>query len=142
MRLSAIYSITEKYFMRETTREWVHVAEEDYSAIVQLFVNGKNPPYGVVCFHCQQCVEKYLKAFLTEQEIDFPRTHWLSILLQLMLPIKPEWNIHEDALNVLSNFATETRYPGEFQINRKVTQNAVVIAEEIREIIRVELDIR
>ncbi|MBI4848150.1 MAG: HEPN domain-containing protein [Nitrospirae bacterium] len=28
-----------------------------------------------MCFHCQQCIEKYLKAFLIYNESEPPRTH-------------------------------------------------------------------
>ncbi len=80
--------------MKELTLERDRYAEDDYSAVEQLFITGKNPPYGIVCFHAQQCVEKYLKAFLTEHDLSFERTHNLTILLDLLLPLKGEWNIH------------------------------------------------
>ena len=35
----------------------------------------KSPNYDGVCFHAQQCIEKYLKAKLVEADIDFPKTH-------------------------------------------------------------------
>ena len=125
--------------MKELTREWTRFAEEDYSAVVQLFIEGKNPPYGIVCFHCQQCVEKYMKAFLTEHGIEFEKTHRLTPLLDLCLPIHPEWDLHRDALKVLTNFAVISRYPYEVEVNRKITQNAVDIAIEMREIVRTAL---
>mgnify|MGYP000307964815 CR=1 FL=1 len=34
-----------------------------------------------ICFHAQQAVEKYLKAFLILHDIDFPRTHDVDYLL-------------------------------------------------------------
>jgi HEPN domain-containing protein len=35
-----------------------------------------------VCFHCQQAVEKYLKAFLKELGVAVPRIHDLLIAAQ------------------------------------------------------------
>jgi len=35
----------------------------------------ENCPYDTICFHAQQCVEKYLKALLTSTHTDFPKTH-------------------------------------------------------------------
>ena len=125
--------------MNDITREWVRKAEEDYSVIEQLFLLGKNPPLGVICFHAQQCIEKYLKALLIEHEIGFPRTHSLVVLIDLILPIKPDWTLHRDALGVLTNYAIVSRYPFEEEIDRKTTQNAVDITLHMRDIIRTEL---
>jgi len=129
--------------MTEQTREWVKYAEADYIAVERLFVNGSHPPYGIICFHCQQCIEKYIKAYLTEHDIEFPRTHWLTSLLDHVIPLKPEWDIHRNPLTILTNFAAETRYPGEgMPMSRKITQNAIEITQEIRTIIRTELNIK
>jgi HEPN domain-containing protein len=65
-----------------------------------------------ICFFSQQCVEKYLKARLTEAGIAFPRTHELSILLRLCLPIEPRWARFDRPLAVMTQFAVLLRYPG------------------------------
>ncbi|MEM2110131.1 MAG: HEPN domain-containing protein [Candidatus Odinarchaeota archaeon] len=36
-----------------------------------------------ICFHCQQFVEKMLKAFLTLKKVDFGKTHNIEYLLKL-----------------------------------------------------------
>lgn len=41
----------------------------------------KAPNYDAVCFHSQQCVEKYLKALLQEYNIAFGKIHDLPVLL-------------------------------------------------------------
>ena len=46
------------------------------------------------CFFCRQCVEKYLKARLTEAGLAFPRTHDLLQLLNLCLQSEPLWSIY------------------------------------------------
>ena len=40
-------------------------------------------PFDTVCFHAQQCAEKYLKGWLVYHDVDFPRTHDLVVLLRL-----------------------------------------------------------
>lgn len=125
--------------MTDITLEWIRKAEEDYSTIEQLFIEGKRPPLSVVCFHSQQCVEKYIKAFLIEANIPFEKIHNLVILIDQAIPLKPEWSIHRDALGVLTNYAVLSRYPDEFNFDRKTTQNAVDIAIEMRETIRAAL---
>ena len=57
--------------------EWVAKAEEDFLAASAL-----NPAQlaGIVCFHCQQSIEKYLKAALVRSGAPVPRTHNLVVL--------------------------------------------------------------
>jgi HEPN domain-containing protein len=55
-------------------RDWVVKAEEDF--ILARVSARKKPPlaYGI-CFHAQQCAEKYLKAILVAKQQTFPKTH-------------------------------------------------------------------
>ena len=73
----------------------------------------KRPNYDAVCFHSQQCVEKYLKAILQENDIAFGKTHNLVILFELLLPLEPSWERMRPQLQILNGYAVEVRYPGE-----------------------------
>lgn len=73
-------------------RQWVLKAESDlYNASVVLKV-GTDGPLDTVCFHVRQCVEKYVKALLTFEGIDFQRTHdnevarWVRTEVKRRLP--------------------------------------------------------
>ena len=59
--------------MRAATREWVDRAEADFSAAILLRRSRKKHSRDLVCFHLQQCVEKYLKARLEDDGIGFPK---------------------------------------------------------------------
>lgn len=52
--------------MREAAevREWLKKAEEDFAGALHLSRRRKKPLPDLVCFHCQQAAEKFLKAFL------------------------------------------------------------------------------
>jgi HEPN domain-containing protein len=94
-------------------KEWIDKAEGDYkSASVQWDTN--DPVYDDICFHAQQCVEKYLKAWLAEKEMDFPKTHDLEALAKLCLNTLPKISELFDELRFLTAFAVEIRYPGTF----------------------------
>ncbi len=60
--------------MKAATRDWVQKAEHDFLAAVDLGRRRKKPLHDMVCFHCQQAAEKYLKARLEEAAIHFPKT--------------------------------------------------------------------
>jgi HEPN domain-containing protein len=98
--------------MKRLTREWVAKAEQDFAAAEDLARRQKVPLPDSVCFHCQQCVEKYLKARLQETGIPFPKTHSLWTLLDLLLPVEPGWKSFRPALKSLSIYAVDFRYPG------------------------------
>ena len=72
--------------MKPITREWVKKAEDDFTVASQILRRRKDIVPDAACFFCQQCVEKYLKARLTEAGIHFPRIHDLLQLLNLCLP--------------------------------------------------------
>jgi HEPN domain-containing protein len=53
-------------------REWTTKAENDLKTAAHTLKLGSKCPTDTVCFHAQQCVEKYLKAFLVVMGIEFP----------------------------------------------------------------------
>src|SRR6476646_10778388 len=60
--------------MLPMTREWVAKAESDYDGACEALRSRKKSRRDRICFFSQQCVEKYLKARLTEAAVAFPRT--------------------------------------------------------------------
>jgi HEPN domain-containing protein len=67
-----------------TVRQWNEKAEHDIRNAEHTLTLKKNCPFDTVCFHAQQCAEKYLKALLVSRSIPFPKTHDLRILMQLV----------------------------------------------------------
>jgi HEPN domain-containing protein len=61
--------------MKPITGEWITKAEGDFATAQRELKAIDHPNYDAVCFHAQQCAEKYLKAFLQEANIAFPKTH-------------------------------------------------------------------
>jgi len=99
--------------MRVLTQEWVDKAEGDFHTASREARVRKAPNYDAVCFHCQQCAEKYLKAYLQEQGQRFSRVHDLIELLELCLPYDGTFELQRDLLKDLTKYAVEFRYPGE-----------------------------
>jgi len=70
-------------------RAWVQKAEIDLKTAVLVLQAGEEGPAEAGAFHAQQCAEKYLKALLSWEGIDFPKTHDIGQLI-LLLPRKPQ----------------------------------------------------
>ena len=119
------------------TLEWVQKAEGDY-AVAQQVQQAQNPVHDAICFHAQQCIEKYLKAWLQEANIPFPRTHDLKELLGLIVPTLPTWHAWQADFSVLSEHAVDNRYPGKFATTEDTVQ-AMHICNEVRQAVREQL---
>ncbi|NQT94624.1 MAG: HEPN domain-containing protein [Lentisphaerae bacterium] len=75
--------------MKPLSVEWVSKAEGDFAIVEREMRARKNPSYDGVCFHAQQCAEKYLKARLSEAGIHFEKVHDLPALLEQALAAEP-----------------------------------------------------
>jgi HEPN domain-containing protein len=65
-------------------REWALKGENDLKNAAHTLEMGKECPTDTVCFHAQQCVEKYLKALLVLKDINFPKTHNIEDIIALV----------------------------------------------------------
>jgi len=126
--------------MKPLTEEWVVKAEGDFTTAGRELRARKAPNYDAVCFHTQQCVEKYLKAVLQEQEIEFGRTHNLSALLDKITSTYPFLETIRPALHMLNAFAIDFRYPGE-SADKVLAGKAYLLCRDVRQTIRMLLNL-
>ncbi len=129
--------IKEKGDMNPLTLEWIQKAENDYAAVQQLLL-ASNPLHDIICFHVQQCIEKYLKAWLQEANIPFSKTHDLPELLDLIVPTVSIWQTWEPDFKIISTYAVDSRYPGD-TATAENTQHAIRICDEVRQAVRTQL---
>lgn len=101
----------------------------------------KSPNYDAVCFHAQQCAEKYIKALLQEAEIPFGKTHHLIALLELVLGVEQSWELLRPQLQSLNAYSVSVRYPGEVA-DEATAREALRLAKRIRAEARQRLGLR
>ena len=65
-----------------------------------------------VCFHAQQAVEKSLKALLALDDVEYPYTHNLKVLVELVGPRYPTMRELADRIVPLTPYAINGRYGG------------------------------
>ncbi len=120
--------------MKRQTAMWVRKAAEDWVGARSLAVQVP-PLRDLVCFHCQQAAEKYLKALLQESGVYVPKTHDLQALLNLLLPfdasLAPLWK----GMRSLSRHAVEYRYPG-VRATSRAMETALRHTERVRRELR------
>ncbi|MFZ5818480.1 MAG: HEPN domain-containing protein [Chloroflexota bacterium] len=126
--------------MNEIASEWVAKADNDYFSADMLLHTGEVPIIDTACFHCQQCAEKYLKAFLQEHTIRFERTHVLASLLELCALIDKDFNKIADDLDNLEGYAVAIRYPGAV-VPAEMAEHAFESATHVRDFVRAKLGV-
>jgi len=124
--------------MKPLTAEWVQKAEDDFIVAQKMFRARKQPVYDAVCFHAQQCAEKYLKAYLQERNQDIPKVHKLLDLLKLCKEVDPSLEILLPDLKELERFSVNIRYPGA-SADKDEARTALKALQAVREFLRQQL---
>jgi len=114
---------------------WVERSEQNLSVAAGL-VRRKKCPVEIACFLAQQSIEMIMKALLVAHRIDFPKTHDINRLIELM----PEYarpSIDEATRERLMHYAVESRYPDDcIVITVDDAREAVKIARRVRKEVR------
>lgn len=124
--------------MNELVNEWIQKAEGDFNSALREYRARKLPNYDAAGFHAQQCIEKYLKALLQMHNIPFRKIHDLLALMESIITIVPELEMHQELLAYLNQFAITFRYPGE-SANRDQAKRAVKAMKSLAQILRNKL---
>ena len=95
-------------------QQWKEIADSDLNLAVFSAQNMRPVPYAIICFHCQQAVEKYLKWFLVLHDVEPPRIHDLEELEKLCEAIQPEFSTIYEKCTVLSGYAVQISNIGFF----------------------------
>jgi HEPN domain-containing protein len=99
----------------DAVQRWVEKAENDFRNAEYVLTMQHNCPFDTVSYHCQQCAEKYLKAMLIYRNVEFPRTHDLVVLFNLLQQIDP-LNLRLQDVQPLNRYSIEARYPGDWEV--------------------------
>ncbi|PKP60683.1 MAG: DNA-binding protein [Candidatus Altiarchaeales archaeon HGW-Altiarchaeales-1] len=121
--------------MDEYIKKWIIKALEDFKvAKHELSFPDEEVSTGAVCFHCQQVVEKLLKAYLISKNRDFGRTHDLTYLADLCSDYDKDFKKFD--LEELTYYAVEIRYPDEFYIpSIEETRECFEIASKVKDFV-------
>jgi HEPN domain-containing protein len=120
-------------------QQWLNRAHKDLVA-GEVLLKGGFEDYENVGFHAQQAAEKFIKAFLVRHQIEFPKTHNIALLRQLVASVDPELSKAFATADALTPFGVEFRYPGDLpSVSRDEGEKALRLAEETRDLILASL---
>lgn len=123
-------------------RQWIIKGDHDLGTAKITYMHI--PEYlDTVTFHCQQAVEKYLKAYLIFQSTVFRFSHDLIYLLDLITQKDSDFESYYDSISELQGYATEVRYPNEtiFLSSEKV-ETGIKTARNVRELVTGKINVK
>jgi HEPN domain-containing protein len=110
--------------------EWIQLADEDlYSA--RILNDAPRKPFEIICYHCAQAIEKYLKAFLIYNDKIPEKTHNLRFLNDLCIDIDEEIRNITSLCDFINRFANDIRYPHKYEANDQDVQFSLNAVEKI-----------
>jgi HEPN domain-containing protein len=115
---------------------WIEKAEHDWRAAVHSLELAEEGLTDIVCYHCQQTAEKYLKALLIAADQEFPKTHDLRLLLD-KVEKRYDLGIGAEQVIPLNRYLVECRYPGDWEpITVQEAKQAIEMARKVRGTVR------
>lgn len=115
--------------------KWVNIADRDLMA-AELGLKMFPVLSEIVCFHCQQAAEKYLKAYLVKHQVEFQKTHNIMSLINLCSTVD---SVFKDKLlyaDLLTDYAVEIRYPDEwYEPTIEEAKDAYRVACEVKQFV-------
>ncbi len=118
--------------------EWIRYAEVDFRTAAALDPADVPPS---ICFHCQQCIEKYLKAAILEHGgIPEEYRHDLTQANNALAARDSRFRPLSDRLKQLNRYAVDVRYPG-FDASREDAEAAIALTSDLRHELRALLQL-
>jgi HEPN domain-containing protein len=117
---------------KELVAEWFKFADDDIDTVL-LLKEMRPQHFEIICYHCEQSVEKYLKGFLVSKDQMPPKTHDLTNLCNLCSEYDGTFTDLLSQCSYLKQFGVQPRYPKELNINAVSVEQAIKYALEVKD---------
>jgi HEPN domain-containing protein len=112
-------------------REWFRLADNDFESAI--FLHKAVRKFSeIICYHCAQSVEKYLKGYLIYHNVMPPKTHDLVPLNNLCKAIDGDFGNIQFECGIITRFSNDIRYPNQYETNETDANLTIAAVEKIR----------
>ena len=115
----------------EEVKEWMAIADCDFDS-AKILNEAERRHYEIICYHCAQATEKYLKAYLVYNDIIPEKTHDLIHLYRYCLNIDSVFQNINTICGFLNRFANDIRYPHKYEVTDSDVNFAIDAVEKIQ----------
>jgi len=116
---------------KELLQEWLDFAEMDFLTARHLYDNMYPKPLEIICYHCQQSIEKLLKGALLSYGVTIKKTHDLGLLAEMLqdyVEVEPKYM---EMCDDLTPYGVKIRYPQELVIEEYHVKKALSETQEL-----------
>ena len=110
--------------------DWLQKADDDLDSAV-LLNDAVRKHIEIICYHCAQAVEKYLKAFIVYNGIIPKKTHDLLYLRDLCEQFDNNFKELLAECTYLNKFSNDIRYPNKHQTNESDVKIAIKYTKKV-----------
>ena len=114
-------------------REWMIIADDDFDS-AKILNESVRKHREVICYLCAQAAEKYLKCYLTYNDIIPQKTHNLVLLNDICIEIENSFEEIKIECGFLNRYANEIRYPYRIEVNEEDVLYVIKSVEKISDL--------
>jgi HEPN domain-containing protein len=119
--------------------EWIYFAQMDYDHAFKSARTFHPVPIEIICYHCQQSVEKILKGYIVAQEGTVAKTHDLESLIEQCKKYSSDFDMYAKSCFTLTTYISSTRYPPKLELTEQHMELALKDASNILEFTKSKL---
>jgi len=111
--------------------KWIRYAQMDFDHAVKTAEAYYPVPIEIICYHCQQSVEKILKAYIIAKEGTFKKTHDLEVLIDNCKKYSSEFDLFSGKCALLTSYEVTARYPPDVDLTETEMKQAIKDARQV-----------
>lgn len=119
----------------DIANEWFKIAELDFET-AKFLLNMKPTPLEIICYHSQQCAEKYLKGFIALNGGQITKTHDLVLLNKICQTYNIIFKEIDNDCIELTDYGVQMRYPFHLEVEANDVKKAIESTQKVIELIK------
>jgi len=102
--------------------EWIKFVTDDLFVAKHLFYEVNPKQLYISCYHCQQCAEKMLKAFLISKDWELLKIHDLNMLCNLCIERDNSFEEIQELCAFVNPYGVEVKYPNNTELYDEIVK--------------------
>lgn len=117
----------------DLVHEWLTFAQMDFLTAKHLYDGMYPKPLEIICYHCQQSIEKLLKGALISHGVAIKKTHDLGLLAETLQEYMEVPDEYLEMCDDLTPYGVKIRYPQELAIEEYHVKKALSETQKLYE---------
>jgi HEPN domain-containing protein len=117
----------------DDVKEWLRIADDDFDS-AKILNESIQKHCEIICYLCAQAIEKYLKGYLTWNDIIPEKTHNLTYLNRICTEKDKTFENIKTECDILSRYSNDIRYPHKYEVDESDANFSIRAVERIKNI--------